>query len=293
MIYILGEKDGKKFSSSFKEVEKTHVEDVFRKTALEILQVLDRPRTLKEISKSVNISPQAAFYHLKRMIKGGVVKHTSEGKYVRTHDAYGVILDRKPVRNNIPSHIIRFFNEFVERGVWTSNIVVGAPDPHGYFLRRARDGHYSTMLGYLIGRYFEVSGFFVKVDSDMITSWRENNLILLGGPISNMVTYELLEEKKVFFDVSSPLIIEARKQYGSEYAGVIAKLKHNGKWYILVAGVSSVGTKSAVYALSLNTEEILSSYRGGEYYWIVEGYDVNGDGHIDVVKVLEKGRPEF
>ena len=56
---------------------------------------------------------------------------------------------------------------------------------------------------------------------------------------------------------------------------------------IVIAGVRSIGTKSAVIALTNFSEKILKSYRSEEEWaLIVQGFDMNSDGKIDHVDVI-------
>ncbi len=290
-MQLVWEERGRTYTASFKEVEKAFVKDVFRETAIRILELIDKPKSLSEIAEELNITPQTALYHLRRLRKANAVTVENGRFYRRISDAYGVILARKEAKGKTaPRYLERFFHPFAKNGVWTSKIVVGAPDPHGYYLQRARDGHYATVLGMFIGRYFDVRGFPVKVDTDVSYLWKEEDLVLIGGPVANTITFELVEERNVFFDVEKPWMLKGRKVYTAENVGLIAKVNLEDRWYLLLAGISALGTKASVMALTSHTEELLTKYDEGEFYWIVEGLDKDGDGTIDTVRVLEWGK---
>jgi hypothetical protein len=54
-----------------------------------------------------------------------------------------------------------------------------------------------------------------------------------------------------------------------------------------VAGVRSIGTKSAVIALTSYSEEILRNYKDQEEWaLVVQGFDMNSDGKIDYVDIV-------
>ena len=57
---------------------------------------------------------------------------------------------------------------------------------------------------------------------------------------------------------------------------------------VVIAGVRSAGTKSAVIALTTYSEEVLKKYKGGEEDWamVVQGFDMNSDGKIDHVDII-------
>jgi hypothetical protein len=83
------------------------------------------------------------------------------------------------------------------------------------------------------------------------------------------------------------------KLYNADNHGLIAKIKnpHNNNGnVIIVAGVRSIGTKSAVIALTNYSEEILRNYQyQDEWALVVQGFDMDSDGkidHVDIVSVL-------
>ncbi len=282
--------------ASFYPLDTSRASTVLSPTAIRILKALDTPKPLNELAKTLNMSPQAVYYHLKKLVDAGLVhveRITEKKAYVRSADAYGVVLGKhEALRFHVPRPIEAFFHPLAREGMWKAIIVVGAPDPHGFYLQRARDGHYSGVLGMFLGKYFAFSGFPVRVDSDMLAGWEDYDLLLLGGPVSNVVSFELTERTGKFFDLQRPwMIVGKRTVYTEQNIGVIAKQKHNSHWYIMLAGVSALGTKAAVIALTQRWEELLTRYRGGEHYWIVQGMDKDGDGQIDMVKLLEHGSP--
>jgi len=58
---------------------------------------------------------------------------------------------------------------------------------------------------------------------------------------------------------------------------------------IVIAGVRSVGTKSAVIALTNYSQEILENYQNQEKWAIVvQGFDMNSDGKIDHVDIVSE-----
>ena len=57
----------------------------------------------------------------------------------------------------------------------------------------------------------------------------------------------------------------------------------------MIAGVRSIGTKSAIIALTNYSEEILKNYQNqDEWALIVQGFDMNSDGKIDQVDIVSK-----
>ncbi|NPA76442.1 MAG: helix-turn-helix domain-containing protein [Candidatus Diapherotrites archaeon] len=269
-------------------------------TKLQILRTIkDRPKDLTSIAKEVGTTEQNAHYHLRALIDAGIVEvvHGERKLYTVATDAFGyVIRQGRPYRGRTtPQMIEHFFAPLAEDGRLRTNIVVGAPDPHGVFMQRARDGHYVGVLGLFLGQFFSFEDFPVMVDTDVRAERLiGENLILLGGPAANTATWELLDQKKIFFNVDNPWAIRGKHDiYADDNYGLVAKFRnpYNEKnWVILLAGVRAVGTKAAVIALTNYWEQILANYRENrEYYWIVQGFDRNADGHVDVIQVKEYG----
>jgi hypothetical protein len=73
---------------------------------------------------------------------------------------------------------------------------------------------------------------------------------------------------------------------------LIAKIKNpynNDGTIIVIAGVRSVGTKSAVIALTNYSQEILENYHKQEKWAIVvQGFDMDSDGKIDHVDIVSE-----
>jgi hypothetical protein len=82
------------------------------------------------------------------------------------------------------------------------------------------------------------------------------------------------------------------KIYHLDNLGIIAKVKNpfnKSKNIILIAGVRSIGTKSAVIAFTNFGKKTFLDYKGNENEWavIVQGYDMDSDGKIDYVDIVK------
>jgi hypothetical protein len=198
---------------------------------------------------------------------------------------------------------LKFFENYVNgSSTFQGLIVVGAPDPHGPYKSSARDGHYAVHLGFFLGNITNAvpSEFIVKLDVDakaekMLTG---NNLILIGGPGTNIVTAEFNKYLPIQFDeknfwsglVEKSITKASGKRYSLDNHGLIAKIKNpydSNSTVIVVAGVRSSGTKSAIIALTKYGEEVLKKYNG-EDVWalVVQGFDMDSDGKIDYVDIV-------
>ena len=138
--------------------------------------------------------------------------------------------------------------------------------------------------------------FIVKLDTDAKAEKVLDgaNLISIGGPGTNIVTAEYNKYLPIKFNESNfwAGLVEERfhKLYTLDNHGLIAKIKNPYGEYgnvIVVAGVRSIGTKSAVIALTNYSEKILKAYKNeDEWALIVQGFDMNSDGKIDHVDVI-------
>jgi S-layer like family, C-terminal region len=193
----------------------------------------------------------------------------------------------------------KFFEPFIGRErAFNGLIIVGAPDPHGPYKSSARDGHYAVHLAFFLGNITSAvpEEFVVKLDSDAKAEkvLSGSNLISIGGPGTNIVTAEFNRYLPIRFDEKnfwSGLVEEkSGKRYTLDNHGLIAKIANPydpESSVVVVAGVRSAGTKSAVIALTNFGEQILSKYTGEkEWALVVQGFDMDSDGKIDHVDVV-------
>ncbi len=259
---------------------------------LRILDLLStREMGLSEISRALGREEQRVHSRLKKLLSLGVLGKR-ESKYYLKYRAFGYNISGggTPVaKNPLPEPLSSFLFPFVSGGKISGLIVVGSPDPHGPYLQRARDVHYVGVLGLFLGRYLEFSNFPVMLDTDIRLERRiGENMLVLGGPVSNLVALDLNEHAPVRYGEENPYELKGRKTYTEDTVGVIQKFPNpfGDSWVIWISGIRAVGTKSAVMAL-LNWRELLRGYSGGEFWAIVRGEDRDGDGRVDTVRTLE------
>lgn len=188
-----------------------------------------------------------------------------------------------------------FLGEFQRDGVLDAWIVLGAPTAHGPFLTAARDSPYAAHLGLFLGRYFGVRrGLAVKLDTEVkAEGFEKGNLILVGGPVANIVSLDLNPRLAVQFDWREVWRLRSARTgraYGEDTVGLVAKVPNpwrEGAWILLCAGLHSPGTIASLLAVTDYNEALLKGYEGGEWYRVVQGLDRDGDGRLDDVRVLE------
>jgi DNA-binding transcriptional ArsR family regulator len=269
-----------------------------------------------EIARQLGMHEQKVYYHIRKLAKAGAItvereekKKGAIAKYYRTvSPAFGIEFPGgyKPIQNvcalSIDKQLQEFFREFVSNGVFDGKIVVGSPQPHGPFKTSARDGHYAAHLALFLGQFAKMpTEFAVKLDVDVKAEKEEkNNLILVGGPGTNLLTQEINEYLPIRFIMQSSeqgfllggLSSEKTLQvYTSDVSGLIAKIVNpwdSTKRIVILAGNKAVGTKACVLALTNFWKKTLQKYRGQDPFAVViQGFDLDGDGKVDSIEVNE------
>ena len=290
---------------------------VANKLSWQILRLIsEREMYPIEIAKKLGIHEQKVYYHIRKLAEAEVIKKVREEEkkgaiaryYQAAYPAFGVELpfgNRRTTafdRPEMDEKLKRFFSPFLTNTVFDGKIVVGSPDPHGPFKARARDGHYAAHLSLFLGRYVELpDDFAVKLDVDVkVEKEEKNNLILVGGPGTNLLTQEVNEFLPTRFNVKSTeqgfLFGGLNSQqtsnvYTSDNIGLIAKIANpwdHRKQIIVIAGNKAVGTKACVLALTNFWNETLKNFNGTDAFAaVIQGFDMDGDGKVDAIEVLE------
>ena len=269
-----------------------------------------------EVAKELGIHEQKVYYHIRKLCKAGAIavareekKKGATARYYRTVlPAFGIEFPfgYKPIQNlctlSVGDQLQEFFKEFISDGVFDGKIVVGSPQPHGPFKTSARDGHYAAHLALFLGQFAKMpTEFAVKLDVDVKAEKEEkNNLILVGGPGTNLLTQEINEHLPIKFIMqSSPQGfmlggLSSKKTgqvFTSDVTGVIAKIVNpwdKTKRIVVLAGNKAVGTKACVIALTNFWKTTLQKYVGQDPFAVaIQGFDLDGDGKVDSIEVRE------
>ncbi|MCF7861610.1 helix-turn-helix domain-containing protein [Candidatus Woesearchaeota archaeon] len=308
MDYIVREKDGKMVYSEAAIVEQPeNLGLISQPIRMKLLLALSKqPMYPAELAKKLAMHEQKVYYHIKQMQNAGLIE-VAERKDIRGTTAkkfrakclnFAVCLSKK--WGNLKTLIGQgestkagsFLAPFITDGTYNSSIIVGSPDPHGPYKVRARDGHYAIDLAMHLGKYGELSERFnTKLDVDIGKEDYQESMIVVGGPVANLVTSKINEFLPARFSNTRPWgIVTKYDKYTEESIGVISSIPNpfnKEKQVLFLAGVSSGGTKSAVLALTRYTELILGNYSGGSWYRVVHGFDMDGDGKIDAIEIKE------
>lgn len=312
MARLIIDREGRSYSKPVRLADDPQtLKAVLNETRWDILTLLAaRPRYPAEIADELGIHEQTVYYHIRALEEGGFIEvsETRErggatAKYYTVTD-HGFALELphgeehladRPVPEQ-PEALHRFLTPFISNGEVRSRIVVGAPDPHGPHQVRARDGHLATDLALFLGQY----GRFrpaTALDVDVKSAGDfSGNIILIGGPLTNMVTADVNPHLPVRFDTEQfPFRELVSDQTGTTYTddavGFIARTPnpHDPDHAVLaVAGIRLAGTKAAVMALTEEHGTVLDGYEHEDKWGrVVKGKDMDGDGTIDAIDVLE------
>jgi len=270
-----------------------------------------------ELAKKLGIHEQKVYYHIRKLAKAGAITVVREeekkgaiAKYYKTvSTAFGIELPQgytaiqKLSLIGMNEKIQKFFKEFIGKdGAFEGKIVVGSPTPHGPFKTSARDGHYTSHLTFFLGQFANMpEEFAIKLDVDVKAEKEEkNNLILVGGPGTNLLTQELNDYLPIRFNMRPSEQgylfggLASRKTsnvYTADAVGLIAKIVNpwdKTKRIIVLAGNKAVGTKACVLALTNFWKKTLKDYDGDDTFArVIQGFDLDGDGKVDSIEVLE------
>jgi DNA-binding transcriptional ArsR family regulator len=293
------------------------LKSVLNKLSWRILTLLGEDEMYPiEIAKKLGVHEQKVYYHIRKLSEAGVIKVVREeekqgatAKYYKvSFPAFGAELPfgyRKIAAPSVPSldeKLNRFFNPFLKDGLFDGKIVVGSPDEHGPFKAKARDGHYAAYLGLFLGQFVRLpEDFVIKLDVDVnVEKGENNNLILVGGPGTNLLTQEVNEFLPIRFSMTSTergflfgglVSQKTERVYTRDSVGILAKIVNpwdKNKRIIVIAGNKSVGTKACVLALTKFWKEALKNFNDEDSFaTVIQGFDLDGDGKVDAIEVRE------
>jgi S-layer like family, C-terminal region len=311
LFYSLGENT---FTKEISILEKpSEMRILSNPIAWKIVNLLaGRPMYPAQIAKELKIYEQSAYYYIRRLlairaigqvetsfVRGGTAK-----LYRTEFAAFGMEMNwgERKFENVKDGKIYRnvqtFFEDFIDDGLFNGTIVVGTPDPHGPYRSSARDGHYAAQLAFFLGSFCSLpQNFVVKLDVDAKTEKisRTENIISIGGPGTNIITSEFNRYLPIRFDETnfwSGLIAPHGRTHTLDNHGLIAKIRNpfsENVNIIIIAGVRSAGTKSAIIALTSHGNEILKKFNhDNNWALVVQGFDMDSDGKIDTIDIVDE-----
>ncbi|MBN1503166.1 helix-turn-helix domain-containing protein [Candidatus Woesearchaeota archaeon] len=305
--YLVKEKEGKLYYSDAIIVEEPSalklIDHPIRVKLIETLA--EKPMYPAELAKKLKMHEQKVYYHIKQLLNAGILEIV-EREEIRGTIAkifkpkclnYAVSLSKEwhllqELSKKKESALLSFLLPFIHESKINSLFIVGSPDPHGPHKARARDGHYAIDLALFLGQFCTMDNtFHTKLDVD--TDLKEDtNFIIVGGPVTNVACAKINDFLPAKFSDKKPWgIISKIKTYTDDSIGLIARIPnpYNSNYKVLVlAGIRFIGTKAAVMAFTSNMKLVLSRFSDQkEFCAIVQGFDLDGDGKIDNIEVLE------
>ncbi len=285
-MQIIEERNDEIFGLDCKEIDSIRIS----KMPERILKLIaKKPSYPKEISRTLKINEQLIYYHIRKLEKSGLIH------IVMKEEKGGAIARYYALTS--PSFVLKFkdlekIHKFVRSDKWlepfvvnsklNAKIIIGSPDPHGPEKARSRDIEFGMDLALFLGTFISSYSNSVVLDTDL--NELKENLIIIGGPVTNRITKAMNLKLPVHFDEKKNIISKSRK-YTSDDIGFILKTENpydKDKSILVIAGKRYSGTKSAVLALIKYFDFVKE-----KNIRIVEGIDKDGDGEIDDVKFLE------
>lgn len=311
---MVSERGGKSYAKEIMILRPKQLKAIANERSIQILKLLaKRAMYPAEIAKKLKLYPQKVYYHVRRLERAGFLKVVGEKKikggtaklYALKCGAFGVEMNGEEEEIGkvkvMDEKLLRFFGPLIERRRLNGLIVVGSPLPHGPFRTGARDGHYSAQLALFLGQFLDHDNFCVRLDVDVkAEGLLRENLILIGGPGVNSVSYEINRKLPYFFNIKSSKygyllggIVSRRtgETYNEDLIGVVERIRNpwdKRKVIVLIAGNKAVGTKAGILGLTKFYKELLKGFKGEEEWGVlIRGLDVDGDGKVDQIEVVE------
>lgn len=311
-LFITRDKINKIVASRSKIIDIENIKYVNSKLAKKILkELLNSPLYPKEIARRIGINEQIVYYHIRNLYNAGFLEISKKKQvsgiitkyYKVSSNVFSILLDSPKnfleYENNLVD-VYYFLNPFIENGKMNSIIVFGSPEPHGPTRSRAKDLKIGAELCLLLGSFLnEYNKEYVKLDVEVRENdLRKNNIIIVGGPGVNTVAAKINEKLPIKFAkrvnerylaIYSSL---SKKFYEEETQGIIIKARNpfnKDKYILLIAGRRYVGTKAAMLSLLKHLKDICkgNKYNNKIFGHVVEGIDINSDGVIEDVMILE------
>ncbi|MCD6590859.1 MAG: hypothetical protein J7K72_02710 [Candidatus Aenigmarchaeota archaeon] len=270
-----------------------------------IFCLLTSPNCPIDIARTLGVHEQKVYYYVNKFRKKGLLRvvkeETRHGTIARFYKVKSSVFSLNlgaaewqrvhTIKSGVPERL----EPFIKNGEVNFTIVVGSPDPHGPWKGRALDAPTAIDLALFLGS-FVTSNVHQNYKLDVEVRERDmaGNLILVGGPVVNMVTKKVNKFLPIRFDMKKMDIISeiTNNRYVDEECGLICLTDNpwNKKRKILIfAGKRFSGTRAAILAFIENTESIVkgNKFDGSKIAKVVRGYDINGDGIIDKAEILE------
>jgi len=303
-MFIIDKQKNEVYSLPAKEINVKDAKTVSSELAQRIINLLTKePMYPMDIAKALKMHEQKIYYHIRNLEKAGVIKvvrkETKQGAianfYALTEPAFILRFKNFEATSKIAQikNESEFLEPFIKEGQLDALIIVGSPDPHGADKARSRDGYYGIDLALFIGTFLNyVPVFNVRLDTEVREKDLENNLILIGGPITNKITEKVNPKLPIKFEEGNIKSTITNEAYPQDECGLIVKAKNpfnKDKYVLVVAGKRFSGTRAAIIAFLKGFKKITNGnvHNSSIKAKVVEGVDLDSDGIIDDVEFRE------
>ena len=303
-MFIIDKQKNEVYSLPAKEISAEHAKSVSSGLAHNILNLLAKEAMYPiDIAKALKVHEQKIYYHIRNLEKAGIIKvvkkETKQGAtanfFALTEPAFVIKFKNFETTSKIAQirNESEFLEPFIKNGQLDALIIVGSPDPHGQDKARSRDGYYGIDLALFIGTFLNyVPVFNVKLDTEVRETDLENNLILIGGPITNKITEKVNQKLPIRFENGNIKSTISNEVYPQDECGLIVKTKspfNKDKYVLVVAGKRFSGTRAAIIAFLKNFKKVTNGniHNPSIKANVIEGIDLDSDGIIDDIEFRE------
>ena len=278
--------------------------------ALKIVRELGkRPSCAMDVARQLKVHEQKVYYHIRNLEKLGIIKveriEERVGAMAKIYTPVSSVISFKLFDgekiNDIKTRAaeLKFLKPFIENGKFNSIIVVGSPDPHGKYKAPASDGYSAIDLGMFLGQFINDSTtIYYKLDTQLKQEDLNKNIILIGGPKTNIIADKINKKLPIYFDYSDEYLewnivsSLSKTVYREAQIGFITRIQNpfsEGKEIFVFSGKGFRGTRAAVLSFIKHTKKIMkgNSVKNDIIANVVQGIDIDSDGIIDEVEFLE------
>lgn len=302
---IIKEEENKNYILNTKELDLENLPNLNSKINKQILELIaEEPLYPKQIAKKLKLHEQNVYYYIRKLESAKIIKISKQENingtianfYSLVSDSFFFKLTDFKTSSKISQKESTYLKPFIQNSEMNSIIVVGSPDPHGPQKARSKDGYFGMDLALFLGSYIgHLSESKVKLDTEITNEeLKNNNLIIIGGPIVNRVMGIVNKDLPIYFDEEKKGVHSkiSKKTYFSDEIGFINKIKspfNSEKEILTISGLRNSGTKSAILAFLKHFNELkLANQHSKKYHCrVVEGIDLDSDGKVDDIEFLE------
>ena len=278
--------------------------------ALKIIRELGKqPSCAMDVARKLRVHEQKVYYHVRKLEKLGLIKiirlEERVGAVAKIYSPVSSVVSFKLFDGECITDVktraaeLKFLRPFIRDGKFNSIIVVGSPDPHGKYKAPASDGYCAIDLGMFLGQFVTDSNIpYYKLDTQVREQDLKKNVILIGGPKTNIISDKINKQLPIYFDYSGEFLewnivsSLSKTVYREAQIGFISRIPSpfsEGKEILVFSGKGFRGTRAAVLAFIKHLKKIMkgNSVKPDTIAKVVQGIDMDSDGIIDEVEFLE------